>query len=226
MWKLIKAELDYIKPVLIGIYVLFISIFVLRFFLVDTPPRSILNYGITWILSANLIMVFSMVVIEVAENRLMNQVQLPIPSSRIGNARILFPLILLSIFIVLLVIELILLPDVYRDQLISFLNSRENSSYLVVYLLLFWITAIYGIRLFSEMYGRFLLGILGVYFIIRYGSQLNFFGLRWSLRSLTRNLFDFEHIDFSYGIWILLIFLLVFTGVIYFSYNRRNNFIN
>ena len=226
MWKLIKAELDYIKPVLIGIYVLFISIFVLRFFLVDTPPRSILNYGITWILSANLSMVFSMVVIEVAENRLMNQVQLPIPSSRIGNARILFPLILLSIFIVLLVIELILLPDVYRDQLISFLNSRENSSYLVVYLLLFWITAIYGIRLFSEMYGRFLLGILGVYFIIRYGSQLNFFGLRWSLRSLTRNLFDFEHIDFSYGIWILLIFLLVFTGVIYFSYNRRNNFIN
>lgn len=163
MWKLVKAELSYMKTewlrskvanILLGLFFLLIIAFITSQWNIRDDAYflfSIISFILSLLLSlAYLVMQVQLLVRELSEKRVRLQCLLPLAINKISYTRLLVPLILLIAFSLVAGILLIIHYWIaFSDPVL-----RNSAIYPEELKVLFYVIPItYGIRLFSERIG-------------------------------------------------------------------------
>ena len=160
MWKIVRAELHYLKPAIRIAWGFFIALSLFVWFFVKNPVNHESSFSIVLfgILITHGIFNFTLLYLEASENRTRLISSLPIPRRQVGFARLLAPALLFGAFLLLCVAHLMTVPSVFFYY--QFCISPFDRGVGVMFLLLslgIWLTITYAIRLFTEYYGRILL---------------------------------------------------------------------
>ena len=241
MWKLVKTELNYLRPWIVAAYSLFILISViftkyltLRFLCTYSYHHLKETYII--IMTVSLVFIFAMLFVEIKESRLRFQAPLPVPIRQIGIARLIAPLAIFVLFLGLAAIyilipltkALILWPEVdivglykiYQEPAYV-LSGVPRSVIYTIWSIGLWIALIYAIRLFSEWHGRLVLATWLALAIV-HGVFINLLN-----RDLSMWISDYivTLLGGRLGYIYLLLIALALACVIHFSFMRRRSFI-
>jgi hypothetical protein len=233
MWRLIKSELEYLKPAIIAVYVLVIFNILLRSYLVYlvnlgekiTAIRldSIL-YVQSYISLFYLMLTFILLILEVKESRIGQFATLPVSVRNLGLSRILLPLALMAIFMLLSIIENAAEPYPFRPIYYegqSLLYSLLFAGW--VSFIPFWLMATYGIWLLSENGGRILLGIFFV-FLVAYDGIFPAVNpqLSWGVQDFVK---DWTVHNVLYNNWVAVVVMGIFAGIIFLSFMKRRSYV-
>ncbi|MFH1675570.1 MAG: hypothetical protein ABIC40_01000 [bacterium] len=189
MLKLLKTELDYWKPVLFPVCGMIILGFIGLSALIISTGQTRINsaFILIFIIIIHLIINLIHIADEYAEKRLYKIATLPISTRQIGITRLLFPAILLLIFIMIFLLYIFGLPR--ETVLISIRNFTGYSPWsILTFTIGIWVLITYGFRLLTELWGRVLLAILFGIFFLNYFHKRGFefpdyYSLRYMFRS-------------------------------------------
>jgi hypothetical protein len=188
MWRIVRAEIDYLKPLLVWSYIAFIA--VIGLWAVRSTSHGIGNPSAYLLdLSRNIVRldavvpivcfaaIFIQLFLEIRESRLRQLAILPIESSRIGLARILAPMMILALYVLLLTVckVVTIVQYGYFASAMGFRFLPYFTSCIGSYLLSIstlrslglWIMMLYLLRLVSEWEGRVILGALLLYIVMK-----------------------------------------------------------
>jgi hypothetical protein len=224
MYKIAKSEVSYWEPVLYwftGIYLLIMLIASFRSFLPSEKFYGLLGSLMPLFLVGFFLLNVLYTFFEMRESRLMKIAVLPVPLWKISLARLLGPFLLNLIAILIFVIPAFL--DSYRyfgiQQLI---RDFFRSHYALIGFGLYWLVVMYGIRLFTELYGRILLGIaLLINLIVYVILPIFYWRLAHSLAEIISRLIYMIPQSFQ----IISALILLCWIALYFSCVNRKSFI-
>jgi hypothetical protein len=233
MWRIIKSELEYLKPAIIAVYALFILNMILRAILVywhfhgrevEFIRLDSILYVESYIVDCSLILTFIMLFLQVKENRLRQTGTLPVPIWGVGLSRILAPTSLVVIFMILSMMECASEPYPFRPML------RYGDS--LVYAMLFaswawgipgWLYTTYWMCLFMEHWGRIFLGIMLAIYIGYYGVFPAINGpVSWRVQ-------DWLAVWYRHNLWhdewLIPVIAGIFAGIIFLSFMKRRSYL-
>ncbi len=231
MWKLVKAELNYLKPWILGVSGFFILISLIVAARTNEANVSVMVWefpGVGVFAGvASIGFIFATLYLEIKENRLRQQAVLPVPIREVGEARVVVPVMVWLIFAGLIALTIIiqivrfavLIPDFpAKASVFLFVNTDWKS--FCLYAITIWISIVYGLRLFSEWHGRLLLGAVLCVFMLQVVMS-NFFWRFYATVWTDRVFYWFEP-PMNYVTYLLL--LILFVLVIHVSFLRRRSF--
>ncbi len=232
MWKLVKAELDYVKPWILTSSIIFLLLITFDKF---TLGRFNIYYMgmflIPYIILTCIFINFGMFLREVSENRLRNYASVPISIVEIGLARILIPVSLIGIYFILAVLNVPSILEELLDFWIlgNFYGSGDHYSWFnfIPYTghnnaLTLMTLFVIGPRIFAEKPGRLLLALIALLLII-HGYILPFINKSIAL-FIGDKIFYFFTGHFTEIIGMTLISALSLL-VIFISTLRRRSFL-
>jgi len=168
MWKIVKAELSYLKPLVLLSWAIFALVFLARSILAylhgrpevgHIDPRILDSFLYTsyYIINVHLVINLLLLLGEMRENRIRLLATLPVTVPTIGLARLVTPLLLLGLFVLLCVLHDFTLPPQVFDW-----NYRSYGLFGVTmhgwwYAFGWWTAITFGCRLITERSGRILL---------------------------------------------------------------------
>lgn len=242
MWKLVKTELSYLKPAIVGSIALFVVLAITLIISLKFPrhgfagpdPDAFIRSGVAIIISIILfhqLLNLALVYLEIRENHLRSIAVLPVPRGKIGAARIVTPAVLLVIFLLLAAsVTLLLIWNLPRSvhfyrsgwnlALFSPWTTNIHYSWNLALGIGLWSITVYAIRLASEYYGRLLLVAYIVTMVFLRIEQS--IGNSWLLRKITLFLYQGQYPSLTgFGLMVLTLLLCL---VIHGSYLRRRSF--
>jgi hypothetical protein len=145
MWRLIRAELGYLKYFIYAVSLLIlvhgfskpIDMYEFHngYLYVTHSPIQSLSDGIAYLLPLHLIVIFVLLYLYVRESRLRQYVAMPVRKGQIILARLATPILLAAIFIFISLIPLIIVCAFFPKDLIAYYHSilRHYSDTIFVY---------------------------------------------------------------------------------------------
>jgi len=242
MWKIVRAEIDYLKPLLVWSYVVFIA--VIGLWAVRSTSHGMGNPSAYHLdLSRNiirldgavpivcLVAIFIQLFLEIRESRLRQLAILPIESSRISLVRMSVPLAILALYVLLLTVckALTIVSYGYFASLMGHRFWPYFTSCVGSYLLSsstlwglgLWIMMVYLVRLFSEWEGRLMLGALLLYIVVK-RSWVPWY---WSIIHIRRSGLPWANAHGASEAEILLAITVLLMALIYLFFMTRRSFL-
>jgi hypothetical protein len=234
MWRIIKSELEYIKPGIIAVYAFCIFNMLLQWYAIYLQQKNE-DIGAMWqgviitipsiIFLSSLVLTFILLILEVKENRIRQFAILPLSLRSLSLFRILLPMALIVIFMLLasldnVVENFIYLPYISQDnpQVQFSIFSLLFAGWMPLFPWLFVFT--YGIWLEVEHHGRILL----IAFIICLIVYNGFFApMTPDSSDLGQGISKLQN-WFDHHFWLINVLAIMFAGVIYGSFIKRKSF--
>lgn len=184
MWKLVKAEIEYMSTPILASCGIFIAISLTLPWIAEAKgmrnagPDSMLG-TIAWVVVISIIAQFWLLYLELRESKLRQMMVLPISKLDVGNARMVAPGILWAAYVCLLILCTLVLmtgfPGILSglQKLGMIAIKRETAG--IALSVLAWLSLVYWIRLLSEPIGRIVILCILV-LSIAWGLTYNLFG--------------------------------------------------
>jgi hypothetical protein len=232
MWKLVKAELSYLKcPVLASHALLAIGLIFYFMWSLHSQYRTLHVYTVLNIVGLIMYTHFAvnciLLALEIVERRIAMVSVLPVANKRIGIARLLTPLALYMVYVFLCLIAVFALLLLYSrpGYFIDFQDCHGNKLDCILGNLSFvslMLLVAYAVRLLTEREGRFLLaGLLGVLLIYSIVLPTASPHLMTSATDMLFSAFNYPH-----GVLLAMFLTSILWGLIQYFYLRRRSYLS
>ena len=187
MWRLIKAELGYLRYFIYAVSVLILINgssnpsstydYYRGYLYILYSPIETLRYEIAYLMPLHVIVIFVLLYLYLRESRLRQYAVIPVRKSQIVLARLATPFILAAIFIFMSLVPVLIYGVVFSEDMVTYFNIISpqysnhyswfgNSLYVdfgqhiafICYTVQLMLFFTYALWLFSERFGWYLLG--------------------------------------------------------------------